>query len=230
MSLFSALIGQFKILTLASDLQNAVRSHFFSIIWGSDALLVIIIDFYFCDHFPLVYMYFLKVASSKYRKLESRKHSKPAAPKQQERAQECLSSGNSGEESSSECEQRPPTPTKSKSNNYIIALNPWCVHKYFFDDPPNYITLHPTVAVGDNMFPLIEREFPFIHVSPSTVRRLRHKQLQQVTALTRSKVRQRTGAVKKMAEMEQKQQALLQIIKKELDHTKRLVSKTKQIY
>ena len=74
------------------------------------------------------------------------------------------------------------------------------------------------------MFPLIEREFPYIHVSPSTVRRLRQKQLQQVTALTRPNIRQKTGTMKKMAEMEQKQKALLQIIKKELDHTKRLVS------
>jgi hypothetical protein len=82
----------------------------------------------------------------------------------------------------------------------------------------------PAVAVGDNMFPLIEREFPFIYVSPSTVRRLRQKQLQQVTALTRPRIGQKPGAVKKMAEVEQKQKALLQIIKKELDHTKRLVS------
>ena len=74
------------------------------------------------------------------------------------------------------------------------------------------------------MFPLIERDFPFIHVSPSTVRRLRQKQLQQVTALTRPRIGQKTGTVKKMAELEQKQKALLQIIKKELDHTKRLVS------
>ena len=80
------------------------------------------------------------------------------------------------------------------------------------------------VAVGDNMLPLIERDFPFIHVSPSTAHRLLQKQLQQVTALTRSKVRQKTSAVKKMVEMEHKQKAVLQIIKKELDHTKRMVS------
>ena len=77
------------------------------------------------------------------------------------------------------------------------------------------------------MFPLIERDFPFIHVSPPTLHRLRQKQLQQVTALTRSRVSQRTGAVKKMAEMEQKQKAQLHIIKKELDHTKRMVSLTR---
>ena len=74
------------------------------------------------------------------------------------------------------------------------------------------------------MFPLIEREFPFLHVSPSTAHRLMQKQLQQVTALTRSKVNQRNRAIKKMAEMEQKQKALLHIVKKELDHTKRMVS------
>ena len=74
------------------------------------------------------------------------------------------------------------------------------------------------------MFPLIERDFPFIHVSPPTMNRLRQKQLQQVTALTRSRISQKTGAVKKMAEMEQKQKALLHIIKKELEHTKRMVS------
>ena len=84
----------------------------------------------------------------------------------------------------------------------------------------------PIVAVGDNMFPVIEREFPYIHVSPSTVHELRQKQLQQVTALTRLNIGQKTGTVKKMVEMEQKQKALLQIIKKELDHTKRLVSGT----
>ena len=90
----------------------------------------------------------------------------------------------------------------------------------------NAIYLMPAVAVGDNMFPLIEREFPFIYVSPSTIRRLRQKQLQQVTALTRPKIGQKPATVKKMAEVEQKQKALLQIIKKELDHTKRLVSET----
>ena len=74
------------------------------------------------------------------------------------------------------------------------------------------------------MFPLIERDFPFIYVSPPTVHRLRQKQLQQVTALTRSRVSQRTGAVKKMAEMEQKQKVLLHIIKQELDHTEKMVS------
>ena len=74
------------------------------------------------------------------------------------------------------------------------------------------------------MFPLIEREFPFLHVSPSTAHRLMQKQLQQVTALTRSKVSQRNRAIKNMAEMEQKQKALLHIVKKELDHTKRMVS------
>ena len=80
------------------------------------------------------------------------------------------------------------------------------------------------VAVGDNMLPLIERDFPFCHVSPSTLRRLWQKQLQQVTALTRSKVREKTSTIKKMADVEHKQNALLQIIKKELDHTKRMVS------
>lgn len=34
--------------------------------------------------------------------------------------------------------------------------------------------------------------------------------------------------MKKMAEMEQKQKALLQIIKKELDHTKRMVSLSRE--
>ena len=176
--------------------------------------------FHFCDDW-YVTSTCSKVASSKYRKLDSRKHSKPAAPKPQKhrRAQERPPSGSSGEESGSETEQRPPTPTKCESSvkfctNFAINTNQW----------PDYLV--PIVAVGDNMFPVIEREFPYIHVSPSTVCRLRQKQLQQVTALTRPNIGQKTGTVKKMAEMEQKQKALLQIIKKELDHTKRLVSDT----
>ena len=84
--------------------------------------------------------------------------------------------------------------------------------------------VHNAVAIGDNMLPLIERDFPFCHVSPSTARRLWQKQLQQVTALTRSKVREKASTVQKMTELEQKQNALIQIIKKELDHTRRMVS------
>lgn len=89
-----------------------------------------------------------------------------------------------------------------------------------------YICTSLAVAVGDNMLPLVEREFPFVHVSPSTAHRLLQKQLQQVSALTKSGTRQRTSAVKKMTEMERKQKALVQVIKKELDHTKRMVSET----
>ena len=58
------------------------------------------------------------MASSKYQKLGSRKDSKTAA-KQHERAP---SSESSGEESGSECEQRPPTPTKSKSSTSIVMV------------------------------------------------------------------------------------------------------------
>ena len=99
-----------------------------------------------------------------------------------------------------------------------------------------------TVAPADPLLPLVEREFPFVHISPSTMHRLWQKQLQQITALTRppqsktshvKKVRQ-NGHLKlftqylcvmqlQVAEMERRQKALLCVIRKELDHTRRLV-------
>ena len=51
------------------------------------------------------------------------------------------------------------------------------------------------VAVGDDMLPLIEREFPHIHVSPATLRRLWQRQLQQIMALSKPQTHQ-LGSVK----------------------------------
>ena len=89
----------------------------------------------------------------------------------------------------------------------------------------NYVSFFPSVSVGDNLMPLIERDFPFIHVSPSTMHRLMERQIQQVKALTSSTQNSHnTSTVKKINEMELRYRTLLQVIKKELEHTKRMVS------
>lgn len=56
------------------------------------------------------------------------------------------------------------------------------------------------------------------------MRRLWQKQLQQITALTKPAKPQsgRPNAAKQVAEMGRRHQALLGVIKKELDHTRRL--------
>ena len=87
-----------------------------------------------------------------------------------------------------------------------------------------HITIIPTVAMGDDLLPLVERDFPFLHVSPSMMRMLWQKQVTQIRALTNEGMRSRgRGMHGRVAEIEKKQQALLGLIKKEVQHTQRMV-------
>ena len=81
-----------------------------------------------------------------------------------------------------------------------------------------------SVAVEEPILPLIEGEFPFLHLSPAMLRRLWQQQLRQVAALTRSHASQQQSAAKRVAESQQKHEALARVIKKELEHTRRMVS------
>ncbi|XP_064406267.1 uncharacterized protein LOC135351237 [Halichondria panicea] len=78
-------------------------------------------------------------------------------------------------------------------------------------------------AMGDDLLPLVERDFPFLHVSPSMMRMLWQKQVTQIRALTNEGMRSRgRGMHGRVAEIEKKQQALLGLIKKEVQHTQRM--------
>ena len=93
---------------------------------------------------------------------------------------------------------------------------------------PTY-TLHvchiPAVTVGDDLLPLVGREFPFLHVSPSMMRVMWQKQVAQIQALTKSGTGQSgRGLCKKVREMERRHEALLTLIRKEVLHTQRMVS------
>ena len=88
----------------------------------------------------------------------------------------------------------------------------------------------PAVAIGDDLLPLVGREFPFLHMSPSMMRVMWQKQVAQIQALTKSGVGQSgQGLCRKVREMERRHEALLALIKKEVLHTQRMVSVSRSL-
>ncbi len=80
--------------------------------------------------------------------------------------------------------------------------------------------------------PLVEGDFPFLQLSPSMMRVLWSKQMAQIRALTAQGVGSRGrdsssnaagGVCDRVSEMERRQRALLGLINKEVQHTKRMV-------
>lgn len=77
----------------------------------------------------------------------------------------------------------------------------------------------------DEILPVMEEEFPFIYLSPHTAKLMWQKQMRQVDTL--SKIGRPHKSIKtqrRLEEAQRKQEALTQIMKKELEHNKRLVT------
>ncbi|XP_065898358.1 centrosomal protein of 95 kDa-like isoform X2 [Dysidea avara] len=77
-----------------------------------------------------------------------------------------------------------------------------------------------TLAAGSDIMGVMMGEFPFLKLSPNMARYLWKKQLQQVKQLTRPL--NNSNPAKQVQQAEERQQALLGIIKKELIHQRRM--------
>lgn len=83
------------------------------------------------------------------------------------------------------------------------------------------------VRVRDSeLLPLLVDEFPFLHVSPATVQQMWRKQMNQIRSITRAELdrHHRPKAAVQLEEAEHKQRALLKVMKKDVEHTRRMVS------
>jgi centrosomal protein CEP95 len=80
----------------------------------------------------------------------------------------------------------------------------------------------PTVGVTSDLFPVVEASLPVCPVATETVRRLWRKQLQQITTFTKRTPSHPHSVDNEISEMERKHTALLEAVKKEIDHTRRL--------
>ncbi len=76
----------------------------------------------------------------------------------------------------------------------------------------------------EDILPVMEEEFPHLYLSPATAKLMWKKQLHQLTNLTKaSQLRKPTKIQKQIEDSKRKQEALMKIMKKELEHNKRLV-------
>ena len=91
------------------------------------------------------------------------------------------------------------------------------------------LTLSFLVVVNeDEILPIMEEEFPHIYLSPHTAKMIWQKQMRQVNHLSkvgRSYRNSSTKAKQRFDEAQKKQELLTRIMKKELAHSERLVSK-----
>ena len=78
----------------------------------------------------------------------------------------------------------------------------------------------------NELLPILVDEFPFLHVSAATVQQMWRKQMNQIRGITRAELnRQRhPKAAVQLEEAEHRQQALLEVMKKDMKHTQRMVS------
>ena len=78
---------------------------------------------------------------------------------------------------------------------------------------------------GDIILPTLLDEFPFLHLSPHTLQTMRRKQTQQLTSLSKSAQadKQQTKTQKVIEDAEKRQQTLLKILRKDLQHNQRMV-------
>ena len=69
-------------------------------------------------------------------------------------------------------------------------------------------------------------EFPFLHVSPQPAHSMWSKQARQVSALLRSDSETKRSKTQRMIdEAERRQESLVKILKKELEHNQRMVGR-----
>ena len=76
----------------------------------------------------------------------------------------------------------------------------------------------------------MEDEFPHLYLSPVTAKMMWQKQMRQISNLAKTAhIRKPTIVEKRIEESKKKQEALMDIMKKEVEHNKRLVSFSKSI-
>ena len=94
-----------------------------------------------------------------------------------------------------------------------------------------FIYFYQTVVIEeDDILPVMEDEFPHLYLSPVTAKMMWQKQMRQISHLTKAAhLRKPTKVQKQIEEASRKQERLMTIMKKELEHNKRLVRST-QIY
>ena len=77
----------------------------------------------------------------------------------------------------------------------------------------------------DEILPMMEEEFPFLHLSPHTAKLMWQKQMRQVHTLYKAARSIRPSKAQQQVEdAKKKQEKLAKIIQKELNHNNRLVS------
>ena len=76
----------------------------------------------------------------------------------------------------------------------------------------------------EDIIPLMEEEFPQLYLSPITARMMWQKQMRQISNLSKVvRPKKPTVVEQKIEETKKKQEALMNIMKKEVEHNKRLV-------
>ena len=87
------------------------------------------------------------------------------------------------------------------------------------------------LETGDVILPTLLDEFPFLHVSPHTLETMRRKQTQQLTSLSKSAQsdKRQTKTQKVIEDAEKRQQTLLKILRKDLQHNQRMVGLIKML-
>eukprot|EP00731_Ephydatia_muelleri_P038742 Em0888g2a len=73
-------------------------------------------------------------------------------------------------------------------------------------------------TAGNNILNLVNEQFPGIYTSPATLRRLWQKQLKQMMSLTKPS----TASTQKVAQVNEQHESLLQLIRRDLEHTRRM--------
>ncbi|CAB4004565.1 centrosomal of 95 kDa-like [Paramuricea clavata] len=77
---------------------------------------------------------------------------------------------------------------------------------------------------GDIILPTLLDEFPFLHLSPHTLQTMRRKQTQQLTSLSKTAQadKRQTKTQKVIEDAEKRQETLLKILRKDLQHNQRM--------
>eukprot|EP00118_Oscarella_pearsei_P004633 m.20094 g.20094 ORF g.20094 m.20094 type:complete len:748 (+) comp27972_c0_seq3:54-2297(+) len=80
---------------------------------------------------------------------------------------------------------------------------------------------------GGDLLPLLVEEFPYLHVSPATLQQLWKKQMHQIHVIAKSEIdrRKRPKAQTELEEAENKQRALVEVMKNDLEVNKRMREK-----
>lgn len=74
------------------------------------------------------------------------------------------------------------------------------------------------------ILPVMEDEFPFLHLSPHSAKLMWQKQLKQISNLSKHTKPHKTSKIQRAIEdAQRKQKALADVMKKEVEHNRRLV-------